>query len=454
MNSWHLLQRLGTLFVILALAGCGNTPSSTTPAITYTPDFIPAVRAYGGGGYDDFQFDSMKALGIGYAQVELVWPLIEPSDDGWNWGEVDEKLDRVNQSGLKVILFIMCFKDTGLPWDETVTRDDLQFVSEYNEYAYEVVNRYYTHPAWSGIVAVWGGSADVWDPNYAVTDPEVVVPLMNAAYDGIKRADPNTIVVGFNFATTAHSREQWEEYHVRAFVLSPEFDWYGVQSHAILTTILEEPGAYTGVQGLVNVRRFLDEHGYADKPLWLNEGGFPHGEDLGGLSDQMHAEQVVESYVIARTLDVNLRGWVYFDYFGKSREDDQGLYGLMTALEEASPPQPRQAWYALQTLVETVRFFDYQFDARLSGEVNQSSQPFVYRFVRPERPEAKLWVVFSPWGIANQAPVIQDVTINIAPETQATLITMTGKQTMLTADGSGNVTVTSTSSPVYVKVGE
>jgi hypothetical protein len=76
MNSQQLLQRLvGVTFVVLFLAGCapGATPLSKTPTIALTPapptsmpDFIYTVRAYGGGGYDDFQRRSMKELGLDY----------------------------------------------------------------------------------------------------------------------------------------------------------------------------------------------------------------------------------------------------------------------------------------------------------------------------------------------------------------------------------------------------
>jgi len=432
-------------------------PAEMPAAAPPLPDFIYTVRAYIGAGYDDFQRRTMYELGLEYVQglVDFSWPNLEPSDDAWKWAAADAQMDQLAQSGLKVIAFVICPKAPGLPWDDTITRSDPRFVAEYNEFAYEIVKRYHDHLAWSGLVTVWGGSADVWDHDYPATDPEVVVPLLNAAYDGIKQADPHTLVVSFNFATTAHSIAEWEEYHTRAFALAPRFDWYGAHSHGVPVTLLESPGAYTGVVGLLNVRRFLDAHGYADKPLWLNEGGMLNGAELGGLPEQTHAEQVVETYIVARTLDIHLKGWVYFEYFDKSHVfEGSGDAGLMSALDQHDPPQPRPAWYALQTLIQTVDFFDYDLSSKISGEYSQSSPPFVYLFTRRDRPDSKLWIVFSPSGVAKGEPVVQEVTLPIAPATQATLITMLGEQSTLTADAAGNVTVTSTSSPLYLKVGE
>lgn len=451
--SRHREQTL-LLAATVALILCGDARAGLPSVL---PDFVYTVRAYGGGGYHDFQRRSMKELGLDYVQglVDFTWGNIERGDNVWKWVAADEQMDQLARGGLKVIAFLICPKSPGLPWDETVNRTDPKFAAQYGEFAYQVVNRYHRHPAWSGLIAVWGGSADVWDRNYRETDPEVVVRNLNAAYDGVKRADPTTVVIGFNFATTAHSPQEWQEYHRRAFACAPKFDWYGVQSHGVIATRLEYPGAYTGVVGLLNVRKFLAEHGYADKPLWLNEGGFNCGQDLGGLPEQTHAEQVVESYIVARTLNVNLKGWVYFEYFSKTHLfEDSADFGLMSALDQHDPPQPRQAWLALQTLIKTVGFFNYDFDGKISGEYNQPSQPFVYRFVRPQRPASKLWVVFSPRGKNTHEPPVQHVTIRIAPATQASLITMLGKQSTLKADSSGNAVVTSTSSPVYVKVEE
>jgi hypothetical protein len=135
----------------------------------------------------------MRDLGLGYVQglVDFTWDHIERGDNVWKWIAADEQMDQLARTGLKVVAFLICPKSPGLPWDETITRADPRFAAQYGEFAYHVVNRYHDHPAWSGLIAVWGGSSDVFG-EHPFHAPEVQVPLLNAAYEGVKRADPGT----------------------------------------------------------------------------------------------------------------------------------------------------------------------------------------------------------------------------------------------------------------------
>jgi hypothetical protein len=435
-------------------ADAGGPAQAATRAL---PEFIPTVRAYGGAGYDDFQRRSMRKLGLGYVQglVDFTWDHIERGDNVWKWVVADEQMDRLAESGLKVVAFLICPKSPGLPWDETITRADPRFATQYEEFAYHLVDRYHSHPAWSGLIAVWGGSSDVFG-EHPFHDPEVQVPLLNAAYRGVKRADPATIVISFNLSTSISTPRQWEDWFERAFAMGPQFDWFGLHTYHAPVTCMGGPESYAGVLGFANVRKFLDRYGYADKPLWLNEGGFNCGADLGGLPERTHAEQAIQAYIVSRTLDVNLKGWVYFEYFSKTHlfEGSQADPGLMSSLDQHNPPEPRPAWLALQTLIRTVEFFDYDFDARLSGTYNEPSPPFVYRFRGRRTPSDRLWVVFSGWGTGKRKPVDQEVAIDVSPVSRVTQIDMLGSQTTIPSDASGRVTVTSTSSPVYLKAGQ
>ncbi len=414
------------------------------------PDFIPTVRTTGSEAQEAFETKAVRELGLPYVQglVDLSWiNIVRPNPAGGppilKWGHTDAQMDALAKSGLKVIAFVITPKLEGLHWDPSIKRNDPRYAAAYGSFAYEIVNRYHNHPAWSGLICVWGGSSDVWG-EHPFGEPEVNVPLLNAAYDGVKRADPKTIVISFNMATTFTTPEDWEQWHQRAFALSPKFDWFGVQSHQAYPTYLVSSNKYGGVLGLLNVRKFLDANGYTAKPIWLNEGGILMDQVP---SESAQAEQVAELFIVSRTLAVNLKGWVYFG--SVSFEGEPEDFGLMKAANKETNPQPRKAWQALQTLVRTVRFSDYRFESKLSGDYNQPS-PFVYRFVRPDRPGSRLWVVFSP-RLPKQEPLTQEVTISIAPATSAVLIDMLGGQRMVQADAAGNVRLVAVSSPVYLK---
>jgi antitoxin component of MazEF toxin-antitoxin module len=144
------------VFAVTVVCPCAigaDLANPRTPAsLRVRPEFICTVRAYPGGGYDGFQQSSMKELGLDYVEglVDFTWDHIERGDNVWKWIATDEQMDRLARAGLKVIPFLLCPKSPGLPWDETITRADPRFAAEYGEFAYQVVNRYYNHPARSG----------------------------------------------------------------------------------------------------------------------------------------------------------------------------------------------------------------------------------------------------------------------------------------------------------------
>lgn len=458
--------------------------SSNVVRIEALPDFIPTVRSYGGAGFDEFQAETMKDMGLKYVAgiVDFSWYNVEAEEGIWTWENTDKAIDLLARNDIKVIPMIIVPKN-GMDW---ISREDSNFAEKYGEYAYQVVNRYKDHAAWSGLVVVWGGSADVYDAEACMTYPEYVVANLNSAYDGVKRADSSAIVIGFNMATTAFSKAEWEEYFEKSFALHPKFDWFGIQTHGVFPNVQEVevpndkafptgedciarglepltrrtstyadiPDTYSGLQGIRSVRALLNKYGYSDKPIWQNEGGFLYNPS----QPVTHAESIVETYILARILDVDLKGWVYFGYFGKAakdgRIDEEALSGLMTDARGAGAdangnPTPRLAWYALKNLIANVKFYDYDYESTQQGEVNQPMS-YVIKFKGKENASDKLWVVFSP-KIGKVDHVEECVTINIYPATKVTAVSMLGMKTnVIEADASGNIVVRSGHSPVYI----
>ena len=455
----------GEVAEIADLTQSGVTVTPASPVARIIPPFIFAMRtSWPNPAIDDFQLNAVNDLGMRYVQgtPSFIWLSGESGSNGnvYKWSEFDGHMNKLAARGQKVIAFLMLPKLAGLHWNQSILRTDPRYRAEYEEYAYEIVNRYKNHPAWSGIVSVWGASSDVWGGT-PFNEPEVEIPLLNAAYDGIKRADPNTIVVGFNMATTFTDGADWEQWHRRAFNLSPKFDWFGIQTHSVPVGAMHSDNIYGGMMGLMNIRRFLDERGYADKPIFQNEGGFHIFNSI--FNQQSQAEQAVETFVTVRALNINIKGWVYFTMFGtvtsSSRcgaNEDGDNWGIMSCAVEpyTSLPQPRPAYRALQTLFNTVDFDAYNYEATESSFVANQIAPFVFRFVKATNQSTKLWVVFSPRSISGAEPSTQNVSINISPALQAIKIEILGNQSAVQADASGNISVQSTASPVFIRVGQ
>lgn len=462
-------QRLNVTVAVLrnALNSGLNIVNGTASVPSAFPDFIYAMRSsWTVPELDDFQLDSINDIGMQYVQgiPSFFWGVAEsgPNGDFMKWGEFDAEMDKLAARGLKVIPFIQTPKLAGLHWNSSILRTDPRYREEYGEYAYEVVNRYKTHPAWSGMIAVWGSSSDIWRDDsgqeISLNQPEVVIPLLNAVYDGVKRADTGTIVIGFNMGSDV-AAEDFEQWHRRAFALSPRFDWFGVQTHANPVGVSNTESPYRGVTGLANIRRFLDQNGYANKPMFLNEGGYPIFNSA--FNEQSQAEQAVETYITARTLNVNLKGWVYFILFGVRHADgssncgatnDGDNWGIMSCITVPNPPsmpQSRPAYRALKTLFTQIDFDAYDYESTLSGTAN-SPAPYVYKFKKRANQSSKLWIIFSP-RLSGEQPIEQNVNINISPAPSAAKFDIFGNQTTVTANPGGNISVRSTGSPIYIK---
>jgi len=335
----------------------------------------------------------------------------------------------------------------------------------------------------------------VCDKKACVTYPEVVIPISNAAYDGVKEADSSTQVIGFNMATTGgFSKHDWEEYNSRAFDLDPKFDLYGFQTHGMDPNVLGDAPdkydpeveaayeecnrllgveyrrdsffdsislGYGGVQGVVNLRTMLDYFSQGrGKPLWQNESGFQYESK----SPESQAEGLVQTYVILRTLDVNLKGWVHFALLGSvtpgvpsvggkvsTDVDEESLFGIMSSWnDQVGSPQYRLAGLAYKNLFRKIRFFDYDFELNESSGAVNRMDPYVLKFQNVTDLSRKLWVIFSPRA-SDRRSVEQVVPVNVGTVGDYLAIDMIGNECHVSANSDEIINVLSTRTPIFIK---
>lgn len=122
-------------------------------------------------------------LSLDWARTEIPWAGIEPQRGRFSWQRWDGVVDGLRARHYR-ILGMLCY---WTPWVEPYSDTA---IDEFGRYAERVARRY------RGRVAAW----EIWnEPNertYWSSTPERYARLMRAAYEGVKRGDPDAVVVG------------------------------------------------------------------------------------------------------------------------------------------------------------------------------------------------------------------------------------------------------------------
>ncbi|MEK6987982.1 MAG: hypothetical protein AABX97_07810, partial [Candidatus Thermoplasmatota archaeon] len=82
------------------------------PAPPGLPEFLCAVRGYGGVGVEEEQCRILRDLGVTYVQgyPDFTWGNLESSGNTMKWEGTDREMDRLAAWGLKTIGFVICPK--------------------------------------------------------------------------------------------------------------------------------------------------------------------------------------------------------------------------------------------------------------------------------------------------------------------------------------------------------
>ncbi len=366
-------------------------------------------------------------IGATHSVMTFGWEAIEPEPNRFEWSFFDQVIGWGERYGIKIIPQLQYYRDPPeIPFDP----------ADYARYAAAVVERYCDSPGFSRIVQVWN---EPNLPHFWRGTPEEYAVALDAAYHAVKEVCPDTVVVGFNVAPSPNL----PDWLGRALVSSPGFDWFGWHSYGP-PPFQKDPGnPGAGEAAVVLLRAFLDERGFADKPLFDTERGFSidFGFDtIGALVPQTY----IALLSVAR--EAGVKGFTWYTYHMNGFDD--GDFGVVGVGRNWSI---RPAYCTYRTMTSILQRFSY--DRQIDGAVDSTSlQAHLFR----NNNSGVLLTLFAPilMGPGCTYRVCEPVRmrVGVGPASPVTLTDWVGRVQPLTPDETGSVEFGVTSRISYLEI--
>lgn len=304
-----------------------------------------------------YQLQQLKSAGVVWVRTDFTWSEIEPQQGIFDFSGYDNLVNTVLANGMQMTAIL----DYGNAWANTegsnaYPPDNPQ---TFANFAYQVALHY------KGKIAryeIWNeentGALGIgfWPPG---PDPKAYGLLLKDASKAIKSADPHAMVAFGGVLMKAYGLNLTGDTFIdQVLSLYPDIGGYidAIAFHPYMNYPPSVPPDYSSSSQLSfdqmcdNVKSVLNRH-VITKPLWITEVGWP---TYPPVDESMQARWLVRVYLEGMEQKINSIYWYDFiDGTGCSlpvQECYFGLFHYITTPSYSTPPQPKQSFYALQTM--------------------------------------------------------------------------------------------------------
>ncbi len=361
-------------------------PIDVPPAPESTSGFVYGYNAtlyHNGEPWQNRQrvLEMAKGSGVYWIRQQVAWKDLHDVSGEIHWGELDNIVEDAHQSGVKLLLSVVqspwwatANGSHGLPSRENsaVFADFMgQMASRYQGrvHAYEVWNEQNRACENGGDCQNAGGTGG------QVVSADYYVDMLAAAYDAIKAADPNAVVVsgGPTSTETNHPNIAVSDVtFIRQMLSNPNFraDVVGVHPGGhnnppdSYWPDNPGPGEWTTnrefyFRRVEDIHQVMVETGRGDMKMWITEFGWatpnvtPGYEYGNELSLEAQAEWIVRAFQMGRhdynpwvggMFLWNLNFAIPWAYLGEELHE-QASFGVLHG-----DWSPRPAWYAIRDM--------------------------------------------------------------------------------------------------------
>jgi polysaccharide biosynthesis protein PslG len=261
-----------------------STSSAQQPLAVVEPKAESGIAAGGGlvylGQSDlDAYFADLQALGVGWVRWDVDWSVVQPDDaTHFSWQETDRVTATAYRYGIKS-LAILTYTP---PWarDEQCRSTKHCHPADpatFGRFANTVVDRYHDKiQHWE----VWNepNFAYFWEPRPNVDN---YASVLQAAYSGIKKADPQALVLSGGLAASGDEADG----SIAPITFISRL--YQLKANQYIDAVALHPYTYPALPNyqawwnrwlqIDSIRQLMVQQGDTAKKIWLTEFGAPTG---------------------------------------------------------------------------------------------------------------------------------------------------------------------------------
>lgn len=320
-----------TLCAAVLLGICSGTPEASTFGVDA---HIPSTQVA----------DEISAAGIGWTRIDVVWALIEPEQDRYEWGLYDELLDRLESRGLRIFATV-----SGTPQWATAGSEfggAPGDPADWRDFCYVLASRYAhridTWGFWNepNLVHFWEGSRQ-----------QYLDEILRPGIEAVRTVDPEAMVAGPDLAHL--SSADWDDW--LGDIVSRTRDLLDVVTHhaypsdgssADVGEKLNEGGQFPWDPP--SVRSVLDDAGWIQRPVWLTETGV-ESDEYGEVGQETFYRELLEDWFGVERSHSWL-GRIFFYEMADPGTDPAFSFGIL----EGPPAHIRKlAFYAYQGFISS-----------------------------------------------------------------------------------------------------
>jgi hypothetical protein len=298
------------------------------------------------------EIKNIEELGVGTIRVPLQWQFVKIHPGEYDWSTVDRVVKAAQTKHLEV-LFTIC---THFPDEVKKSKQkrgaiqishELLDKKEWVRFLESLANRYrgqgvnYEIENEVNEGAFWKGTLEQY------------LEHLKVAFDVIKKADPNAIVVppamGCGILQNAQpgwvgeKAWKWHDGWLRPIFSTKKFDVVNVHNYYFPSDITANGLTFRSY--LQHIRDLMKESGLGDRPIWITEMGFvslPTGASgrMDSGSNEKQAVWLTEAYQQAFELGAERVYWLLL------RDRKEAYFGSMGLVDAKG--DPRASWNAFR----------------------------------------------------------------------------------------------------------